>query len=126
MSRLPAPKLKGEGLGAIGLGSGPWKVMAVLGVGRVIVFALASGLWLLTWASHCEAPVAHTMVCLRRTVWYELQARDWPFKHQPAEALIWQIGSGEGVRRVLASVSLGKEVGVSRGKEGQAWAGHMT
>ncbi|XP_036051378.1 LOW QUALITY PROTEIN: kinase suppressor of Ras 1 [Onychomys torridus] len=44
------------------------------------------------------------------TVWYELQARDWPFKHQPAEALIWQIGSGEGVRRVLASVSLGKEV----------------
>ncbi|XP_015851750.1 kinase suppressor of Ras 1 isoform X3 [Peromyscus maniculatus bairdii] len=45
------------------------------------------------------------------TVWYELQARDWPFKHQPAEALIWQIGSGEGVRRVLASVSLGKEVG---------------
>lgn len=51
------------------------------------------------------------MVCLHRTVWYELQARDWPFKHQPAEALIWQIGSGEGVRRVLASVSLGKEVG---------------
>ncbi|XP_051014045.1 kinase suppressor of Ras 1 isoform X2 [Acomys russatus] len=45
------------------------------------------------------------------TVWYELQARDWPFKHQPAEALIWQVGSGEGVRRVLASVSLGKEVG---------------
>ncbi|XP_038184602.1 kinase suppressor of Ras 1 isoform X5 [Arvicola amphibius] len=45
------------------------------------------------------------------TVWYELQVREWPFKHQPAEALIWQIGSGEGVRRVLASVSLGKEVG---------------
>ncbi|CAH6785820.1 Ksr1 [Phodopus roborovskii] len=45
------------------------------------------------------------------TVWYELQAREWPFKHQPAEALIWQIGSGEGVRRILASVSLGKEVG---------------
>lgn len=57
------------------------------------------------------------MVCLHRTVWYELQARDWPFKHQPAEALIWQIGSGEGVRRVLASVSLGKEVGVSRGQK---------
>ncbi|XP_047399309.1 kinase suppressor of Ras 1 isoform X2 [Sciurus carolinensis] len=44
------------------------------------------------------------------TVWYELQARDWPFKHQPAEALIWQIGSGEGMKRVLASISLGKEV----------------
>ncbi|XP_058710452.1 kinase suppressor of Ras 1 isoform X1 [Poecile atricapillus] len=44
------------------------------------------------------------------TVWYELQAREWPFKTQPAEALIWQIGSGEGVRQVLAAVSLGKEV----------------
>nr|XP_045375015.1 kinase suppressor of Ras 1 isoform X3 [Camelus bactrianus] len=44
------------------------------------------------------------------TVWYELQARDWPLKNQAAEALIWQIGSGEGMRRVLASVSLGKEV----------------
>lgn len=48
-----------------------------------------------------------------RTVWYELQARDWPFKNQAAEALIWQIGSGEGMKRVLASVSLGKEVTVS-------------
>ncbi|NXN83376.1 KSR1 Kinase, partial [Bombycilla garrulus] len=44
------------------------------------------------------------------TVWYELQAREWPFKSQPAEALIWQIGSGQGVRQVLATVSLGKEV----------------
>uniref|UniRef100_A0A8C5F1B4 non-specific serine/threonine protein kinase n=1 Tax=Gopherus evgoodei TaxID=1825980 RepID=A0A8C5F1B4_9SAUR len=44
------------------------------------------------------------------TVWYELQAREWPFKSQPAEALIWQIGSGEGVKNVLATVSVGKEV----------------
>ncbi|NXT39086.1 KSR1 Kinase, partial [Pelecanoides urinatrix] len=44
------------------------------------------------------------------TVWYELQAREWPFKNQPAEALIWQIGSGKGVKQVLATVSLGKEV----------------
>ncbi|NWU64234.1 KSR1 Kinase, partial [Pterocles burchelli] len=44
------------------------------------------------------------------TVWFELQAREWPFKNQPAEALIWQIGSGEGVKQVLATVSLGKEV----------------
>ena len=50
---------------------------------------------------------------LHRTIWYELQARDWPFKNQAAEALIWQIGSGEGMKRVLASVSLGKEVTVS-------------
>lgn len=46
-------------------------------------------------------------------MWYELQAREWPFKNQPAEALIWQIGSGEGVKQVLATVSLGKEVNVS-------------
>lgn len=67
---------------------------------------------------------------LHRTVWYELQARDWPFKNQAAEALIWQIGSGEGVKRVLASISLGKEVTVSshlflereEGLKGGAWA----
>nr|XP_060613652.1 kinase suppressor of Ras 1 [Anolis sagrei ordinatus] len=45
------------------------------------------------------------------TVWYELQAREWPYKSQPAEALIWQIGSGEGMKQVLSSSSLGKEVG---------------
>uniref|UniRef100_A0A5F9DEI7 Kinase suppressor of ras 1 n=1 Tax=Oryctolagus cuniculus TaxID=9986 RepID=A0A5F9DEI7_RABIT len=44
------------------------------------------------------------------TIWYELQARDWPFKTQAAEALIWQIGSGEGMKRILASINLGKEV----------------
>ncbi|XP_063512382.1 kinase suppressor of Ras 1 isoform X5 [Pongo pygmaeus] len=44
------------------------------------------------------------------TVWYELQARDWPLKNQAAEASIWQIGSGEGMKRVLTSASLGKEV----------------
>nr|XP_056721292.1 kinase suppressor of Ras 1 [Euleptes europaea] len=45
------------------------------------------------------------------TVWYELQAQEWPFKNQPAEALIWQIGSGEGMKQVLSASSLGKEVG---------------
>ncbi|KAM4795354.1 LOW QUALITY PROTEIN: kinase suppressor of Ras 1 [Rhinophrynus dorsalis] len=44
------------------------------------------------------------------TVWYELQARDWPLKIQPAEALIWQIGSGEGMKQVLSNINLGKEV----------------
>ncbi|KAJ6657914.1 hypothetical protein lerEdw1_001834 [Lerista edwardsae] len=44
------------------------------------------------------------------TVWYELQAREWPFVNQPAEALIWQIGSGEGMKHALSSSSLGKEV----------------
>nr|XP_020642577.1 kinase suppressor of Ras 1 isoform X1 [Pogona vitticeps]XP_020642580.1 kinase suppressor of Ras 1 isoform X1 [Pogona vitticeps]XP_020642583.1 kinase suppressor of Ras 1 isoform X1 [Pogona vitticeps] len=45
------------------------------------------------------------------TVWYELQAREWPYKNQAAEALIWQIGSGEGMKQVLSASSLGKEVG---------------
>ncbi|XP_077338531.1 kinase suppressor of Ras 1 isoform X3 [Lithobates pipiens] len=44
------------------------------------------------------------------TVWYELQARDWPFKNQAVEALIWQVGSGEGVKQLLSTISLGKEV----------------
>ncbi|XP_061073257.1 kinase suppressor of Ras 1-like isoform X2 [Conger conger] len=44
------------------------------------------------------------------TIWYELQARDWPFTNQPVEATIWQVGSGQGIRNVLAQSSLGKEV----------------
>lgn len=47
------------------------------------------------------------------TIWYELQARDWPITSQPVEATIWQVGSGEGIRRVLAEINLGKEVTVS-------------
>uniref|UniRef100_A0A8C8F146 non-specific serine/threonine protein kinase n=1 Tax=Oncorhynchus tshawytscha TaxID=74940 RepID=A0A8C8F146_ONCTS len=44
------------------------------------------------------------------TIWYELQARDWPITNQPVEATIWQVGSGEGIKKVLAEISLGKEV----------------
>ncbi|XP_035391588.1 kinase suppressor of Ras 1 isoform X1 [Electrophorus electricus] len=44
------------------------------------------------------------------TIWYELQARDWPITNQPVEATIWQVGSGDGIRKVLAEISLGKEV----------------
>uniref|UniRef100_A0A674CK73 non-specific serine/threonine protein kinase n=1 Tax=Salmo trutta TaxID=8032 RepID=A0A674CK73_SALTR len=44
------------------------------------------------------------------TIWYELQARGWPLTNQPAEATIWQVGSGEGIKKVLAKVCLGKEV----------------
>ena len=47
------------------------------------------------------------------TIWYELQARDWPITNQPVEATIWQVGSGEGIKKVLAEISLGKEVTVS-------------
>ncbi|MEQ2187476.1 3-dehydrosphinganine reductase [Goodea atripinnis] len=45
-----------------------------------------------------------------RTIWYELQARDWPITNQPIEATIWQVGSGEGIKKVLGEISLGKEV----------------
>ncbi|XP_017345995.1 kinase suppressor of Ras 1 isoform X2 [Ictalurus punctatus] len=44
------------------------------------------------------------------TIWYELQVRDWPFNTQPAEAAIWLLGSGEGIKRKLAQISLGKEI----------------
>ncbi|XP_028839316.1 kinase suppressor of Ras 1 isoform X2 [Denticeps clupeoides] len=44
------------------------------------------------------------------TIWYELQVRDWPITNQPVEATIWQVGSGEGIKKVLAEISLGKEV----------------
>uniref|UniRef100_A0A8B9GYK7 Kinase suppressor of ras 1a n=1 Tax=Astyanax mexicanus TaxID=7994 RepID=A0A8B9GYK7_ASTMX len=44
------------------------------------------------------------------TIWYELQARDWPITNQPVEATIWQVGSGEGIKKVLTEISLGKEV----------------
>lgn len=75
----------------------------------------------MSWARWFRS--SHCMDRPHRTVWYELQARDWPFKNQAAEALIWQIGSGEGMKRVLASVSLGKEVTVSShlcsGKKGR-------
>lgn len=82
------------------------------------------GSWVLQLGSSQQEPLGvsggqairssrHPMDGPHRTVWYELQARDWPLKNQAAEALIWQIGSGEGMKRVLASVSLGKEVTVS-------------
>lgn len=76
------------------------------GAVAALVFSLSGAGRGLTVRWHC------------RTVWYELQAREWPFKSQPAEALIWQIGSGQGVRQVLATVSLGKEVNVSTSAAG--------
>uniref|UniRef100_A0A8C5DP82 non-specific serine/threonine protein kinase n=1 Tax=Gouania willdenowi TaxID=441366 RepID=A0A8C5DP82_GOUWI len=42
------------------------------------------------------------------TIWYELHAREWPYKSQPAEVLIWQIGSG--IKPNLAQTGMGKEI----------------
>lgn len=47
------------------------------------------------------------------TIWYELQVGDWLLTDQPVEANIWLLGSGEGIKRVLAEANLGKEVTVS-------------
>lgn len=47
------------------------------------------------------------------TIWYELQVGDWLLTNQPVEAKIWLLGSGEGIKRVLAEANLGKEVTVS-------------
>uniref|UniRef100_A0A1A8G2H0 non-specific serine/threonine protein kinase n=1 Tax=Nothobranchius korthausae TaxID=1143690 RepID=A0A1A8G2H0_9TELE len=44
------------------------------------------------------------------TIWYELQARDWPITNQHIEATIWQVGSGEGIKKILSETNLGKEV----------------
>ncbi|XP_058655582.1 kinase suppressor of Ras 1 isoform X3 [Onychostoma macrolepis] len=46
------------------------------------------------------------------TIWYELQAKGWPIVNQPTEVLIYQLGSGEGIRTLLTQkgTSLGKEV----------------
>ncbi|XP_026154577.1 kinase suppressor of Ras 1-like isoform X2 [Mastacembelus armatus] len=44
------------------------------------------------------------------TIWYELQVRDWPIINQPVEAKIWLVGSSEGIQKVLADATLGKEV----------------
>lgn len=46
------------------------------------------------------------------TIWYELQAGDWPITNQPVEAKIWLVGSSEGMKSVLADANLGKEVTV--------------
>lgn len=45
------------------------------------------------------------------TIWYELHAREWPYKSQPAEAIIWQIGSG--MKPNLTQTGMGKEISVS-------------
>ncbi|KAG7480920.1 hypothetical protein MATL_G00061320 [Megalops atlanticus] len=42
------------------------------------------------------------------TIWYELHAREWPFKNQPAEAIIWQVGSG--MKPNLTQIGMGKEI----------------
>ncbi|XP_060641451.2 kinase suppressor of Ras 2 isoform X2 [Anolis sagrei] len=50
----------------------------------------------------------HSDVFAFGTIWYELHAREWPFKTQPAEAMIWQIGRG--MKPNLSQIGMGKEI----------------
>ncbi|GFR92725.1 kinase suppressor of Ras [Elysia marginata] len=42
------------------------------------------------------------------TVWYELLCNDWPFRSQPCETVIWQVGRG--VKQSLSTVAAPREV----------------
>lgn len=53
--------------------------------------------------------------CNFSTIWYELQVGDWPLTKHPVEAKLWLFGSSEGIKQVLSSANLGKEITVSRG-----------
>lgn len=45
-----------------------------------------------------------------RTVWYELLCGEWPFKGQPPEAIIWQVGRG--MKQTLANLQASRDVKV--------------
>ncbi|KAG7260686.1 hypothetical protein CRUP_021500, partial [Coryphaenoides rupestris] len=42
------------------------------------------------------------------TIWYELHAREWPYKSQPAEVILWQVGRGH--KPNLSQIGTGKEI----------------
>lgn len=46
-----------------------------------------------------------------RTVWYELLCGEWPFKGQPPEAIIWQVGKG--MKQTLANLQASRDVKVT-------------
>lgn len=46
-------------------------------------------------------------------MWYELLCGDWPFKGQPPEAIIWQVGKG--MKQTLANLQASRDVKVTPG-----------
>lgn len=44
-------------------------------------------------------------------MWYELLCGEWPFKGQPPEAIIWQVGKG--MKQTLANLQASREVKVN-------------
>ncbi|KAK7499047.1 hypothetical protein BaRGS_00009594, partial [Batillaria attramentaria] len=50
-----------------------------------------------------------TKICRgNNTVWYELLCNEWPFRSQPCETVIWQVGRG--MKQSLSTVSAPREV----------------
>lgn len=45
-----------------------------------------------------------------RTIWYEMLCGEWPFKKQPPESIIWQVGKG--MKQSLTHVQASREVKV--------------
>lgn len=43
-------------------------------------------------------------------MWYELLCGEWPFKGQPPEAIIWQVGKG--MKQPLANLQASRDVKV--------------
>lgn len=50
------------------------------------------------------------LIFANRTVWYELLCGEWPFKAQPPEAIIWQVGKG--MKQPLANLQASRDVKV--------------
>lgn len=67
-----------------------------------IVYILFEGT--ICWTYH--------FICYDRTIWFELHAREWPFKNQPSDAIIWQ--AGRGMKPNLSQIGVGKEIVVCR------------
>nr|XP_033809759.1 kinase suppressor of Ras 2 [Geotrypetes seraphini] len=42
------------------------------------------------------------------TIWYELHAREWPYKGQASQAIIWQLGTG--MKPNLSQIGMSKEI----------------
>ncbi|XP_013405438.1 kinase suppressor of Ras 2 [Lingula anatina] len=50
----------------------------------------------------------HSDVYAFGTVWYEMFCGEWPFKNQPPESIIWQVGRG--MKQSLGNVNASKDV----------------
>lgn len=55
--------------------------------------------------------IGHETLCYGRTVWYELLCGEWPFKGQPPEPIIWQVGKG--AKQPLANLQASRDVKVN-------------